>query len=337
MGRGCRLSGRAGFPGFLLPAPPPRGDDAILRGGVLPEVHAVPDRKPRPAPCPRGARARYGRSCRDARLKSGSTRWPRRPSADSDRARLSRSEMRSASGPISSLPWASLRRRYDERPGARLGSLHARRKAGQRARGRAARPCGRAPRRLHPDSLSRRQARPVRGLPHVRRRSRRIAPPPSRLRHEGCRGNGGLDQLERPAVPPHADRDVAHRALEPRSWRAAERALGHGRGIPGRSSVHPPGRQTRAIRRPELAHGLRPRCLHPLQPLRPLHAGSHAVLRPLPGRPRAGRAHRADSRAFLARHGMRALRWLPRRLPDGRHLREIRGGRPSGPSAPSRR
>ncbi len=41
-----------------------------------------------------------------------------------------------------------------------------------RARGRAARPRGRAPRHVHPDALPRLEARPVRRLPHVRRRRR---------------------------------------------------------------------------------------------------------------------------------------------------------------------
>ena len=51
----CRSSRRP------TPAAPPRGDDALLRRGVMPGVHAVPDREPR-APPPRGAaRARRGR------------------------------------------------------------------------------------------------------------------------------------------------------------------------------------------------------------------------------------------------------------------------------------
>ena len=46
----------------------------------------------------------------------------------------------------------------------------------------------------------------------------------------------------------------------------------------------------------------------------------------LEGRGRRG-AHRADVGAWLARHRVRALRRLPLGLPDGRDLREVRGGR----------
>ena len=42
------------------PAPVAGGDDALLRGGVVPEVHAVPHRESRAAPRVRGARARRG-------------------------------------------------------------------------------------------------------------------------------------------------------------------------------------------------------------------------------------------------------------------------------------
>ena len=48
-------------------------------------------------------------------------------------------------------------------------------KRGQRARGRAARPRRGASRHVHPDALPRREARPVRRLPHVRRRRRGLA------------------------------------------------------------------------------------------------------------------------------------------------------------------
>ena len=66
-----RLRRRAGLPERLLAAPPARGDDALLRRGVVPEVHAVPDRQPR---APRRLR---GRADDDAatRSTSGSRRW----------------------------------------------------------------------------------------------------------------------------------------------------------------------------------------------------------------------------------------------------------------------
>ncbi len=50
VGRRRRLGRRADLPALLLPAPPPRRDDALLRRGVVPEVHPVPDRQPC-APC----------------------------------------------------------------------------------------------------------------------------------------------------------------------------------------------------------------------------------------------------------------------------------------------
>ncbi len=55
-----------------------------------------------------------------------------------------------------------------------------------------------------------------------------------------------------------------------------------------------PGREARGVRRPQPAHGLRPGRVHPLQPLRPLHAGGHAVLGALARRPRRARADRPD-------------------------------------------
>ena len=47
------LGSGAGLPRVVLAAPAPRRDDALLRRGVVPEVHAVPHRQPR-APSPRG-------------------------------------------------------------------------------------------------------------------------------------------------------------------------------------------------------------------------------------------------------------------------------------------
>ena len=58
VGRRPGLGGGAGLPRELLAAAPARRDDALLRRGVVPEVHAVPDRQPRAPPPVRGARAR---------------------------------------------------------------------------------------------------------------------------------------------------------------------------------------------------------------------------------------------------------------------------------------
>ena len=93
-----------------------------------------------------------------------------------------------------------------------------------------------------------------------------------------------------------------------------------------RRAADAPGREARGVRRPQPAHGLRPRRVHPLRALRALHAGGHAVLRALARGPRRARADRADVGALLARHRVRALRRLPLRLPDRRDLREVRGG-----------
>ena len=58
VGGRARVGGGAGLPGLVSGAPPARRDDALLRRGVLPEVHAVPDRQPRAAPRRRGAPGR---------------------------------------------------------------------------------------------------------------------------------------------------------------------------------------------------------------------------------------------------------------------------------------
>ena len=128
----------------------------------------------------------------------------------------------------------------------------------------------------------------------------------------------------RAAAAEDADRDAALRAPERRPGRPAERARRPGRGARRRGAAHPPRREARAVRGPQPADGLRPRRLHPLQPLRPLHAGGDAVLGALARGPRAGGADRADLGQALARHRVRALRRLPLRLPDRRDLREVR-------------
>ncbi len=82
-----RVGRRPGLPRPLLPAPPPRRDDALLRRGVVPEVHALPDREPRPPPPLRGARA-WARpdDAREGRRVARS-QWRRPRSAVSGRPR----------------------------------------------------------------------------------------------------------------------------------------------------------------------------------------------------------------------------------------------------------
>ena len=83
VGQRARLGGGAGLPGALSGAAPARRDDALLRRGVVPEVHAVPDRQPR-APRDRGRR---GDDVRARRSRSGWRRWRRPRSAGSARRR----------------------------------------------------------------------------------------------------------------------------------------------------------------------------------------------------------------------------------------------------------
>ena len=127
------------------------------------------------------------------------------------------------------------------------------------------------------------------------------------------RRHGRLHQLERAAAAEDADRDAARRAPERRSGRPPERAHRPRRRARRRSAVHPPRREARAVRRPQPADGLRAGHVHPLQPLRPLHAGGDAVLGALARGPRRRGADRADVGQELARHRVRALRRLPLR------------------------
>ena len=70
-----RLGRRPGLPGLVLPAAPARRDDALLRRGVVPEVHAVPDRQPRAAPRLPRSSSTGARRCSRTRSTSGSRRW----------------------------------------------------------------------------------------------------------------------------------------------------------------------------------------------------------------------------------------------------------------------
>ena len=138
--------------------------------------------------------------------------------------------------------------------------------------------------------------------------------------------HGRLHQLERAAAAEDADRDAPGRAPECRSRRAAERARRPRRRARRGAAVRPPRREARAVRGPEQADGLRAGHVHPLQPLRALHAGGDAVLGALARGPRAGGSDRADVEQELARHRVRALRRLPLHLPDRRDLREVPRG-----------
>ena len=91
VGKRPRIGGGAGLPGLVPGAPPARRDDAVLRRGVVPEVHAVPDREPRAPPRGRGARARPRGDDAARRSTSGWRRWRRPRSAASARPRRSRS------------------------------------------------------------------------------------------------------------------------------------------------------------------------------------------------------------------------------------------------------
>ena len=140
------------------------------------------------------------------------------------------------------------------------------------------------------------------------------------------------------AVPEDADRDAARRAPEPEPRRAPERAARHGRAssAPRRRSILPDAKREPYEDRNRLM-GYDAGRVHPLQPLRALHAGGDAVLRALASRGAGRHARdRADARPLLARHRVRALRRLPLRLPDRRDLREVRRGRAGRPRAGAR-
>ena len=109
----------------------------------------------------------------------------------------------------------------------------------------------------------------------------------------GPRRHGRLDErrVARDAADAHGD--AARRAPEREPRRAAERAHRPRGGARRRGAVRAPRRRARAVRGPQQADGLRPGRLHPLQPLRALHAGGDAVLGALVRGPR--RARRASS------------------------------------------
>ncbi len=160
----------------------------------------------------------------------------------------------------------------------------------------------------------------------MRGRGRGLAAAAAGLRDPRRGRDGRLDQLERAAAPEDTDRDAPRRALERRPRRAPERAH-RPRRRAGRGGALPASRrEAGAVRRPEPADGLRARHVHPLQPLRALHAGGDAVLGALARGPRPGGADRADLGQELARHRVRALRRLPLDLPDRRDLREVPRG-----------
>ena len=80
-------------------APAARRDDAVLRRGVVPEVHAVPDRQPGPPSRRRGAGARSRRDAAARRSTSGWRRWRRPRSAASARPRRSPCGTSAVTGP----------------------------------------------------------------------------------------------------------------------------------------------------------------------------------------------------------------------------------------------
>ena len=164
----------------------------------------------------------------------------------------------------------------------------------------------------------------------MRRRRRGLAAAAAGLRHARRRRDGRLHQLQRAAAPEDADGDAPLRAPERRPGRPAERAHRPRARARRGGAADPAGREARAVRRPQQADGLRAGHVHPLQPLRPLHAGGDAVLGAVARGSRARGAHRPDLGALVARHRVRALRRLPLDLPDRRDLREVprRSGSP---------
>ena len=170
----------------------------------------------------------------------------------------------------------------------------------------------------------------------MRRLGRGRAATVARVRNARRGGHGRVHERPRGALPPHAHRDAAGRAPERLAGRPAERARRPGRGARRLRAVRASRREARALRGPQPADGLRPGRVHPLQPLRALHAGGDAVLGALARGTRAGRADRADLGALLARHRVRALRGLPGGVPDRRDPREVPRGRARRPRAAAR-
>src|SRR5439155_22412035 len=93
-GSRARLGRGPGLPGVVSGAPVARRDDALLRRGVVPEVHAVPDRQPGASPRRRGAAARpSGDDAREGGRVAGGDGadldlWPRAGVADSGPQRV---------------------------------------------------------------------------------------------------------------------------------------------------------------------------------------------------------------------------------------------------------
>ena len=119
--------------------------------------------------------------------------------------------------------------------------------------------------------------------------------------------------------------------------RPAERAPRPRERARRRGAADPPRREARGVRRPQPAHGLRPGRVHPLQPLRPLHAGGHAVLGALASRGAAGT--RASSRPGASPGSTPSASSAAAASPSARRARSTRSSRRarSGPSARSSR
>ncbi len=87
-------------------------------------------------------------------------------------------------------------------------------------------------------------------------------------------------------------------------------------------AVRAPGRRPRAVLRPQPADGLRPGRLHPLRPLRPLHAGRDAVLGAHASRAAAPR--RASSRPTATPGSTRSASSAAAASPSARPARSTR-------------
>ena len=314
VGRGPRLGRRAGLPRLVSRAAPARRDDALLRRGVVPEVHAVPDRQPR-APPPRPRSSSDGEAAMTRRRsRSGSRRWRRPRSAGSARPRRSRcgtafrywpelfAPLEEAVERDAMVEFTLDGREVDARPRASCSSTPPRATASSSRRSatttsstrtaaaacawstsRARRGRCRPARRASPRGWSSRRTRPCRSF-------QRTLTEMLLSEHLNASPGGRPNELARPR-----------------------------RGARRRGAARAPRREARAVRRPQPADGLRPRRLHPLRPLRPLHAGGHAVLGAVargPRRPRraivptweplAGSTPSASSAAAASRSARRA-------------------------------
>ena len=292
-------------------------DDALLRRGVLPEVHALPDRQPGAAP-PRPSELEAGEAVMS---REQVEEW------------LEAMERTSICGLGQGAPipvrnafahwpelFAALGEADTDEPTGATFTLDGR---DGRARPRAS--CS-STRPRATASSSRRSATTTSSTPTA---AAACASSTSRARRGRCRparraSREGMVVSTNGRCRSSARRSprCCCRAPEREPGRPAERADRPRGGARRRGAAHPPRREARALRGPQPADGLRPRRVHPLQPLRALHAGGDAVLGALARGPR--RPRRASSRRGAARGSTPSASSAAAASPSARRARSTR-------------